>query len=665
MSTEPIWSPNSDQRPSPQIHAFTELANQRTGRNMVSYNDLWRWSVNDLEGFWGAVWDFFDVIADEPYTEVLADRSMPGAEWFPGTHVNYAEHALRAALDERLVDEPAIITITEDGNRIEVTWRELRRQVGSVSAWLRGQGVEHGDRVVGYLPNTHHTLVAFLASASIGAIWSACAQDYAAEGAATKLGQLEPTVLFAADGYFWNGTGYDRRDQVADLATRIPSLRAVVGIGNLGVGALDEKNEITNLSSWDAIAFGDTPPEFVRIDFDTPLWVLYSSGTTGIPKGIVHSHGGVVVDHLRLFGLHLDLRPGDRFFWYTNTNWMMWNLVASALLAGATTVCFDGSPLYPGPRRLWEIAAETKVNVLGVSPGIFLAGMKAGLKPGEELDLSALRTIGATGAPVPAHCFPWVRDAVGERVQLASTSGGTDVVSGFAGSAPNAPIWAGELSRPVLGVALESWDDSGQPLIGEVGEMVITAPMPSMPVKFWNDPDGERYRDTYFSMFPGVWRHGDWITITDRGSVIISGRSDATLNRQGVRLGSADIYDVVDGIPEVAESLVIGAEQPDGGYWMPLFVVLTPGVSFDDSLRKRIARDLKEKASPRHVPDDIIAVPAVPHTKTGKKLEVPVKRLIQGHPLEKVATPDAVDSFEALEYFAQFAAGKDGAASEG
>ncbi|SDS14509.1 acetoacetyl-CoA synthetase [Brevibacterium sandarakinum] len=655
MTAEPIWRPNPDQTPRPQIHAFTELANQRTGQDMVSYDDLWRWSVSDLDGFWGAVWDFFDVIADEPYTKVLANRSMPGAEWFPGTRVNYAEHALRAALDERLVDQPAIITVTEGGNRFEVTWRELRRQVGSVAAWLRERGVKQGDRVVGYLPNTHHTLIAFLASASIGAIWSACAQDYAAEGAAAKLGQLEPSMLFAADGYSWNGQAFDRRDQVADLATRIPSLRAVVGVDNLGVGPLDEHDRIADLVSWDDIACGDTPPEFVRVDFDTPLWVLYSSGTTGIPKGIVHSHGGVVVDHLRLLGLHLDLRPGDRFFWYTNTNWMMWNLVASALVAGATTVCFDGSPLYPGPRRLWEIAAETEANVLGVSPGIFLAGMKAGLKPGEELDLSPLRTMGATGAPVPAHCFPWVRDAVGEGVQLASTSGGTDVVSGFAGSAPNLEVWPGELSAPVLGVALQSWDDDGQPLIDEVGEMVITEPMPSMPVKFWNDPDGQRYRDTYFSMFPGVWRHGDWITITDRGSVIISGRSDATLNRHGVRLGSADIYDVVDGIPEVAESLVIGAEQPDGGYWMPLFVVLADGVSLDDGLRERIAGDLRTKASPRHVPDDIIEVPAVPHTRTGKKLEVPVKRLIQGHALEKVANPDAVDVFESLTYFNRFA----------
>ncbi|MDN5911022.1 MAG: acetoacetate--CoA ligase, partial [Brevibacterium sp.] len=522
MTTEPIWCPNPDQTPQPQIHAFTEFANTRSGRNMVSYDDLWQWSVKDLEGFWGAVWDFFDVIADEPFTEVLTDRSMPGATWFPGTRVNYAEHALRAALDDNLADEPAIITITEDGNRSETTWRELRRQVGSVAAWLRSQGVGQGDRVVGYLPNTHHTLIAFLASASLGAVWSACAQDYAAAGAATKLGQLEPTVLFAADGYFWNGTGFDRRDQVADLAARIPSLRAVVGVDNLGEGALDENSTIDNLFDWDEISSGDTEPEFVRVDFDTPLWVLYSSGTTGIPKGIVHSHGGVVIDHLRLLGLQLDVRPGDRFFWYTNTNWMMWNLVASALLAGVTTVCFDGSPLYPGPRRLWEIAADTGAKVLGVSPGIFLAGMKAGLEPGKELDLSALQTIGATGAPVPAHCYPWVRDAVGENVQLASVSGGTDVVSGFAGSAPNLEVWEGELSAPVLGVALESWDDDGQPLTGEVGEMVITAPMPSMPVKFWNDPDGTRYRDTYFSMFPGVWRHGDWITITERGSVIIS-----------------------------------------------------------------------------------------------------------------------------------------------
>ena len=655
MTAEPIWRPNPDQTPRPQIHDFTEFANKRTGQDMVSYEDLWRWSVDDLDGFWGAVWDFFAVIADEPYTEVLADQSMPGARWFPGTRVNYAEHALRAALDDRLVDEAAVITVAEDGDRFELTWRELRRQVGSVAAWLRGRGVGQGDRVAGYLPNTHHTLVAFLASASIGAIWSACAQDYAAEGAAAKLGQLEPKVLFAANGYFWNGTAFDRRDQVTDLVARVPSLKAVVGIDNLGAGPLDERIQSTDFAPWNNVTSGDTPPEFVRVDFDTPLWVLFSSGTTGIPKGIVHSHGGVVVDHLRLLGLHLDLRPGDRFFWYTNTNWMMWNLVASALLVGATTVCFDGSPLYPGPRRLWEIAAQTKANVLGVSPGIFLAGMKAGLRPGEALDLSALRTIGATGAPVPAHCFDWVRDAIGERVQLASTSGGTDVVSGFAGSAANLDVWAGELSAPLLGVALESWDDDGRPLTDEVGEMVITEPMPSMPVAFWNDPDGQRYRDTYFSMFPGVWRHGDWITITDRGSVIISGRSDATLNRHGVRLGSADIYDVVDGVDEVAESLVIGAEQPDGGYWMPLFVVLADGVELDDRLRERIREELRTKASPRHVPDDIIAVPAIPHTRTGKKLEVPVKRLVQGHPLERVANPDAVDSFETLTYFTRFA----------
>ncbi|SMY04332.1 acetoacetyl-CoA synthetase [Brevibacterium aurantiacum] len=655
MTTEQIWRPNPAQTQRPQILDFIDFANQRSVQGMVSYDDLWRWSVDDLDGFWGAVWDFFDVIADEPYTEVLADRSMPGATWFPGARLNYAEHALRAGLKDTRADEPAIITIKESGERTEITWRELRRQAGSVAGWLRAQGVGQGDRVVGYLPNTHHTLIAFLATASVGAIWSACAQDYAAEGAATKLGQLEPTVLFAADGYLWNGQAFDRRGQVADLANRMPSLRAVVGIDDLGAGALNGQHPLTGLVAWDDIAWDDTALDFVRVAFDTPLWVLYSSGTTGIPKGIVHSHGGVVLDHLRLLGLQLDLRPSDRLFWYTNTNWVMWNLASSALLTGATVVLYDGSPLHPGPRRLWEIAADTRVNVLGLSPGILLAGLKADLRPGDKLNLSSLRTIGATGAPVPAPCFPWVRDAVGERVQLGSVSGGTDVASGFAGPAPNLPVWEGELSAPILGVALESWDDDGTPLTGEVGEMVITAPMPSMPVKFWNDPDGERYRDTYFSMFPGVWRHGDWITITDHGSVIISGRSDATLNRQGVRLGSADIYDVVDGIPEVAESLVIGAEQPDGGYWMPLFVVLADGVELDDRLRERIREELRTKASPRHIPDDVIAVPAVPHTRTGKKLEVPVKRLIQGHPLERVANPDAVDSFETLTYFARFA----------
>lgn len=658
MSDEPIWLPDPEQASQAQIREFTDFINERTGSDLRTYNDLHRWSVSDLDGFWGAIWDFFDVVADEPYTQVLEDDSLPGAVWFPGTCVNYAEHALRTGLDEQLADEPAIISIAEDGDRREITWRQLRGQVGAVAAWLSDQGVEQGDRVVGYLPNSHHTIVAFLASASIGAIWSACGEDYAAEGAATKLGQLEPKVLFAADGYYWNGQVFDRRRQVAELVGRIPSLHAVVGVSNLALGALDEHDNLDNppLTAWDNVVADETEPEFVRVDFSAPLWVLYSSGTTGIPKGIVHSHGGVIIDHLRLMGLQHDLRPGDRFFWYTNTNWMMWNLVASALLTGTTTICFDGSPLYPGPQRLWEIAADHQVNVLGVSPGIFLAGMKAGLRPGTEFDLSALRMIGATGAPVPSQCFPWVRDAVGERVQLVSVSGGTDVVSGFAGAAPNLEIWAGELSAPTLGVALESWDDGGNPLIGQVGEMVITKPMPSMPVTFWNDPDGQRYRDTYFSMFPGVWRHGDWITITSRGSVIISGRSDATLNRHGVRLGSSDIYDVVDDIPEIVESLVIGAEQPNGRYWMPLFVVLANGTELDDRIREKITAALRDKASPRHVPDAVIQVPAIPHTRTGKKLEIPVKRLIQGHSLGKVANPDAIDSYESLSYFTRFAA---------
>ncbi len=400
-----------------------------------------------------------------------------------------------------------------------------------------------------------------------------------------------------------------------------------------------------------------------RVAFDAPLWVLFSSGTTGVPKGIVHGHGGVLLDHLKLLGLHLDLRAGDRFLWYTTPNWMMWNMQVSGLLLGATIVLYDGSPTHPDPARLWELAAAHRLAVLGVSPGYLLAGARAGLEPGRDLDLGALRILGATGAPLPADAYHWVRDHVGAAVQVASTTGGTDVVSGFAGSAPTTPVWPGEISAPLLGVSLQAWDPDGRPVTDEVGELVITRPMPSMPIRFVDDPDGERYRDTYFSTYPGVWRHGDWVTCTRRDTVIVSGRSDSTLNRHGVRLGSADIYTVVEAQPGIREALVIGAELADGGYWMPLFVVLEPGVDLDDALRARITTAIRTQASPRHVPDDVIAVPAIPHTRTGKKLEVPVKRLLQGTPLEHVAGRDAVDDPDLLASFARYAPVASGATS--
>ena len=657
-SAVPIWTPDPDRVAAATITHFSAEASRRTGRALGSYPELWAWSVQHLEEFWATVWDFFDIAADGDRDTVLAARTMPGARWFPGTHLNYAEHALRSgALPDR-ADTVAVTTIGEDGTTTTTTWAELRAQVAAFAGWLRTRGVRPGDRVVGYLPNSTPTLVAFLASASIGAVWAACGQDYSAEGAAARFAQLEPVVLVAADGYSWNGRVVDRRGEVAALERALPTLRATVRVPNLGLD--DPSAPGTAGASWgEAIS---TPAElrFERVPFDAPLWVLFSSGTTGLPKGIVHGHGGVLLEHYKLLGLHMDLSAETPLFWYTTTNWMMWNMVASGLLVGAPIVLYDGSPTHPDPQRLWRIAADQRVVALGLSPGYLLASEKAGLEPGVELDLGSLRVIGSTGAPLPAGPYWWVHDHVGSQVQLSSTSGGTDIVGAFAGCAPTTPVWPGEISAPNLGVALEAWDADGKPVVGEVGELVVTEPMPSMPLYFWNDPGGERYRDAYFSTYPGVWRHGDWMEMTDHGSVIVSGRSDATLNRQGVRLGSADIYEVVDKLPEVRDSLVVGAELPDGGYWLALFVVPADGVELTDEVVGRIRTAIRTQASPRHVPDDVVAVTVLPHTRTGKRLEVPVKRLIQGHSLEQVASPDAVDDYAALIQFTAYAGGPSG-----
>ncbi|MEU6950525.1 acetoacetate--CoA ligase [Streptomyces sp. NPDC046316] len=648
---EPFLPPDPKAAAGSRIADFARWAarhqNAEGVEDPADYQALHRWSVTDLEGFWVAVWEYFDVDATTPYERALAEETMPGARWFPGATLNYAHHALRNLHP----DAPAITALDETGSSYEITGRELRARVASVAATLRDLGVGQGDRVVGYLPNTPHAIIAFLATASLGAVWSVCGQDYAPKAAADRFAQLQPTVLITTDGYLFNGTRHDRRTASLELAGALPTLKATVLVNHLGL-AWPETRHAGLAIPWEDAATRTEHLTTAPVPFDHPLWIVFSSGTTGLPKGIVHGHGGVLLEHLKILGLQSDLGVGDRLLWYTTTHWMMWNLVVSTLLTGATTFTYDGSPApVARPDILWEFAARHKVTVFGTSPQYLLAMAKLGVEPAVH-DLSAIRSIGCTGAALPASAYSWVRDHVGAGIQLASTSGGTDVVSGFAGSAPTTPVWAGELSAPGLGVALAAYDTEGLPVRDQVGELVVTRPMPSMPLYFWNDPDGSRYRGAYFTAYPGMWRHGDWITHTSHGSVIVHGRSDATLNRNGVRLGSADIHDIVERLPEITEALVIGAEEADGGYWMPLFVVLADGVDLDASLRDRIRDAIRTGASPRHVPDEILAVPAIPHTKTGKKLEVPVKRLLQGVPAEQVLNPAALDRPELVAHFA-------------
>ena len=624
----PQWEPTSQDIADARVTDFARFVHRRIGAPMPDYLSLWQWSVDDPAAFWGALWEYFEL--GDPPNRVLDKPEMPGARWFPGVRLNYVDQIVRNARTDR----PAILHVSEDRQVTELSWHELLRRTATFAQTLRSHGVAAGDRVVGYLPNIPEAIIAFLATASIGAIWSACGQDYSAKAALDRLGQLEPVVLVTADGYRYGGKTHDKRDDVAALQAGLPTLRATVLASELTAEA--DTKEL------------DTVP----VEFDHPLWILFSSGTTGLPKGILHGHGGVVLEHLKAVALQSDIGADDTFFWYTSPSWMMWNFQVAGLLVGATIVCYDGSPNYPNPDALWDIAAHVGATVLGTSPGYVLGCTKAGAVPRTEHDLSALRTVGITGSSLPPSSSLWLRDNVGERVQVASISGGTDVVSAFIGGVRTVPVWPGELSAPFLGVALDAWDESGKPVRGEVGELVITKPMPSMPVSFWNDPDGSRYRSAYFEMFPGVWRHGDWITITDHGSIVVHGRSDSTLNRHGIRMGSADIYQAVERLPEIAEALVIGAEQPDGGYWMPLFVVLADDAELTDELRDRIKRTIRDEVSPRHVPDEIIVAPGIPHTRTGKKLEVPIKKLFQGADPARVVEKSAVDDPALLDWYA-------------
>jgi acetoacetyl-CoA synthetase len=641
-----LWEPSAEQRDGSTLASFQRWLEERRGLSLASYDELWRWSVGDLEGFWGALWEFCEVRAATPPERVLAERGMPGAQWFPGATLNYAEHIFAAAPS----GGPAVIHASELRERAEVGWDDLASQVAACASALRGLGVGRGDRVVAYLPNIPEALIAFLACASIGAIWSSCSPDFGARSVADRFAQIEPKVLFAVDGYRYGGRDFDRGETVAGLQDQIATLEHTIVVPYLDPAA---QGEIT----WtELLARGEGATlHFEPVPFDHPLWVLYSSGTTGLPKAIVHGHGGILLEHLKKSRLHLDLTPEDRFFWFTTTGWMMWNFLVGGLLAGATIVLYDGSPGEPDLSVLWRLAQEARVTCFGTSASYLTSCEKEGLEPGRDHDLSAMRSLGSTGSPLPPEGFNWVYEHVKSDVWLFSTSGGTDVCTAFVGGCPLLPVRIGELQARALGAAVEAFDEEGHAVIDEVGELVITQPMPSMPVFFWNDPGGERYRASYFDAYPGIWRHGDWIRITPHGGAVIYGRSDSTINRQGVRMGTSEIYSAVNAVPEVADSLVVDVPREHGESWMPLFVVLREGAELDDGLRGEIRRRIREECSPRHVPNEIYVVDEVPRTLNGKVLEVPVKRILGGAAPEKAASLDSLANPRSLDFFVQLA----------
>ena len=647
----PLWEPSEKLKENARIFDYMKWLRDEKDLSFEDYNDLWEWSVTDLEGFWASVWEYCGVDASKFYERVLAKRGMPGAEWFSGAELNYAEHVLKHAKGR--LDEPAILHQSEVRSLGEVSWGELREKTVALAAGLKEMGVQRGDRVAAYLPNVPEAVIALLACASIGAVWSSCSPDFGAGSVVDRMEQIEPKVLIAVDGYRYGGKDYDRIDVVARLQREIPTLQKTIILPYLAEDP--DTSPLENVVMWDELLARHEGAElsFEQVPFDHPLWVLYSSGTTGLPKAIVHSQGGILIEHLKKIVLHIDLGPDDRFFWFTTTGWMMWNLVVAGLLNGSTVLLYDGNPGYPDMNVLWEFAEKTGMTCFGTSASYITACMKAGMEPGRDFDLTNLRSIGSTGSPLPPEGFEWAYDHVKEDLWLFSTSGGTDLCSAFVGGVPILPVRAGELQARSLGAKVEAFDEEGNPKIDEVGELVITEPMPSMPIYFWNDPEGERYRESYFDVYPGVWRHGDWIKVKDDGACVIYGRSDSTINRGGIRMGTSEIYSAVDKVEEVADSLVVDVPKGGGSSFMPLFVVLQEGVDLDDDLQNRIKGSIRENTSPRHVPNEIFAVPDIPKTLNGKKLEVPVKKILSGIPPEKAASKESLSNPESLDRFVE------------
>jgi acetoacetyl-CoA synthetase len=648
---EKLWEPPASLRERARMTEFIAWLEVERGLRFEGYEELWRWSVEDLDGFWSAIWDFFDVQADGDPDPVLGSREMPGAEWFAGTRLNYAEHVFSGKDDS----ESAILHASELRELEELSWGELRQRVAALAAGLRGLGVERGHRVVAYMPNIPEAIAAFFATASIGAIWSSCSPDFGPASVIDRFAQIEPKVLIAVDGYRYGGRDFDRRDVIAELQVAMPSLERTVVLPYLDPDA--DLSALDRAIPWEELLAAGEGAElgFERVPFDHPLWVLYSSGTTGLPKAIVQGQGGILLEHLKKLHLHVDAHPGDRLFWFTTTGWMMWNFLVSGLLTQAAIVLYDGNPGHPDLGVLWDLAERAGITMFGTSAAYIAACMKDGIVPAEGRDLSRLVAVGSTGSPLSPEGFDWVYEQLGADTWLFSTSGGTDLCTAFVGGVPLLPVYRGELQARALGAAVEAWDEDGNSLIDEVGELVVTEPMPSMPVFLWGDDDGSRYRSSYFDHYPGVWRHGDWIEITSRGTAIIYGRSDSTINRAGIRMGTSEIYRAVLSLDDVLDALVVDVPRPGTDGWMPLFVVLREGAELDQGLRAEIAGRIRERCSPRHVPDEVFAIAEVPRTLSGKVLEVPVKRILMGTPPEQAASRDSLANPVALDWFVELA----------